>query len=51
MGATKLTALPIGLFIKERAINVAVITALLHANQALKQNIAKRGHRSVSVTR
>ena len=42
MGGAKSMALPIGLLFKERARNVAVITALLHANQALKQNIAKR---------
>ena len=40
MGGAKSKALPFGLFFKERAGNVAVITALLHANQALGQNIA-----------
>ena len=40
MGGEKSKALLIGFFFKERARNVAVITALLHANQALKQKIA-----------
>ena len=45
MGGEKSKALLIGFFFKERSRNVAVITALLHVNQALKQNIANYWYR------